>query len=73
MSVLSDKRTEALVSHIEPVTGMRSGAALLAQHLSATSAQLQQALANEARALATPSSSPSKVVTGDSHDGASKS
>lgn len=57
-SVLSDKRTEALVSHIEPVTGMRSGAALLAQHLSATSAQLQQTLANEARALAIPSSSP---------------
>ncbi|XP_026192848.1 dynactin subunit 2 [Cyclospora cayetanensis] len=54
-SVLSDKKTEALVSHIEPVTGMRSGAALLAQHLSTASTQLQQVLANEAEALSLPS------------------
>lgn len=59
--VLNNKRTEALVSNIEPVTGMRSGAALLAQHLSAASAQLQQTLANEAIGTAPPLSSLSSA------------
>ncbi|OEH79868.1 hypothetical protein cyc_02225 [Cyclospora cayetanensis] len=62
-SVLSDKKTEALVSHIEPVTGMRSGAALLAQHLSTASTQLQQVLANEAEALSLPSKSSNSAAT----------
>ncbi|KAL8440306.1 hypothetical protein Efla_007815 [Eimeria flavescens] len=46
-SVLSDKRTEALLSPVEPVTALRSGASLLSQHLSAAAAQLQQVLAQE--------------------------
>lgn len=57
-SVLSDRRTEALVSHIEPVTGMRSGVSLLAQHLSAASAQLQQTLASQETAAAPSASTP---------------
>ncbi|KAL8428480.1 hypothetical protein ACSSS7_007207 [Eimeria intestinalis] len=44
VSVLNDKRTEALVPLVEPVTGKPSGASLLTEHLSAVSAQLQQAL-----------------------------
>ena len=48
-SVLSDKRTEALVSHVEPVTGMRSGAALLQKHLAAASAELRWKLASQGR------------------------
>ena len=59
--MLSDRRVEALASHIEPVTGMHSGAALLAQHLSAASAQLQQTLVNEAKTLPLPCKTPSKA------------
>lgn len=52
------------MSHIEPVSGMRSGAALLQQHLSAASAHLQQTLDNEARGTSTlPSSIPRKSRT----------
>ncbi|CDJ40535.1 GE19232, related [Eimeria tenella] len=78
-SILSDKRTEALVSHIEPVSGMRSGVALLQQHLSAASAHLQQTLDNEAKGTSTlPSSIPQDVTAAaaavtDSHKEASGS
>lgn len=63
-SVLSDKRTEALVSHIEPMTGMRSGVSLLAQHLSAASAQLQQTLASQERAAAPSAGTSSRALSG---------
>ncbi|CDI80001.1 hypothetical protein, conserved [Eimeria acervulina] len=56
-SVLSDERTEALVSQIEPVTGMRSGAALLQEHLAAASAQLRRTLAGEGREASSSSRS----------------
>ncbi|CDJ36394.1 uncharacterized protein EMH_0016290 [Eimeria mitis] len=58
-SVLSDTRTEALVSHIEPVTGMKSGTALLQQHLAAASAQLQRTLGREGKGAPPPPSSAS--------------
>lgn len=58
--MLSDERTEALVSQIEPVTGMRSGAALLQEHLAAASAQLRRTLAGEGREASSSSRSAAR-------------